>query len=187
MGRRGGGARSTPASLPRPGRKAPPRRRSRRHRATHLPGGRPGARGPSKSAGGGSPRPSEAAAQPGSFPLRPDPRGATAASANVSGSRLLTMFASAVAEARETEPAGAESTECSPHSSWSEVSSREATRGVSLPGGGSAGAPRALTRLRTSHAAHRCYATGRPSNALPRRPFRRLAGGIFFTFWRLKD
>lgn len=88
------------------------------------------------------------------------------------------IFAEAVAGTRGRESAGAE---C-PHSSGAEQTSEVATQGASLPGGGRVSAPRAQTRLRTSRAARRCYATGRPGNAPPGRPPGLHAGGVFLTF-----
>lgn len=88
------------------------------------------------------------------------------------------IFAEAVAGTRGRESAGAE---C-PHSSGAEQTSEVATQGASLPGGGRVSAPRAQTRLRTSRAARRCYATGRPGNAPPGRPSGLHAEGVFLTF-----
>lgn len=88
------------------------------------------------------------------------------------------IFAKAVAGTRGRESAGAE---C-PHSSGAEQTSEVATQGASLPGGGRVSAPWAQTRLRTSRAARRCYATGRPGNAPPGRPSGLHAEGVFLTF-----
>lgn len=146
--------------------------------------------GPSGSAGDRRPRASRGGRRRGdagpsgagvgsAFAPQPDSRGrrqslaVPTASAHASRSLPLTIFAEAIAGTRVRESAGAE---C-PRSSEAEQPSEAATQGASLLRGGRVSAPRAQTRLRTSRAARRCYATGRPSNAPSGRSSGLHAGG----------
>lgn len=187
-----GGENSTPTGGTEARAEKPPRRRfgtaakQQQLRPTERPWDRPGTgsagdRRPRASRGGrrrGDAGPSGAGVG-SAFAPQPDSRGrrqslaVPTASAHASRSLPLTIFAEAIAGTRVRESAGAE---C-PRSSEAEQPSEAATQGASLLRGGRVSAPRAQTRLRTSRAARRCYATGRPSNAPSGRSSGLHAGG----------